>query len=165
MNIFEINEQYRDILERAKESAIDRDGIVDDSIAVALDALSETRYDKIGAYCKLYKSEMALAKAIEEEAMAMTKRAHSHEMLATWLRERLRGVLSEGEKIETAQYKIKWRKSERVDITDFTKIDSRFVRVIPERREPDKNEIKAALKLGEVVPGAELVTINNMSIV
>ena len=70
-----------------------------------------------------------------------------------------------GEKFTTPKVAVSWRKSEAVEIgMSFFSTDAneRFLRY--KEPDPDKAAIKAALKAGEEITGAELVTNLNMTI-
>lgn len=80
------------------------------------------------------------------------------ERLRDNLKDYLRRLL-DGKKRKTIDYEISFRKSTAVEITDFGKVDKRFL-VIP----PPKVSLKAvkeALKAGEDVSGCQLVERTN----
>lgn len=129
-----------------------------------LDALMMERDEKLeglALYCKNCDAE---AKAIREEEKALAERRRSLENKA----ERAKGFLAEqlaGEKFSTPKVAVSYRRSEQVEVSMafFTeKSNERFLRF--KDPEADKAAIKAALKAGETVPGAEIVSKMNMSI-
>ena len=63
----------------------------------------------------------------------------------------------------SARNKITWRKSDYVNITDEEKIPQLYKTTTVEVK-VNKNEIKAAMKSGAVVDGAELVEKMNIQI-
>ena len=80
--------------------------------------------------------------------------------------ESLKGYLAyalQGEKFSTPRIAMSWRKSESVLIPDEALLDDRFVNVTMVKK-PDKKLIKDTLKAGREVPGAELVTKQNLQI-
>lgn len=87
---------------------------------------------------------------------------------ATKAKEFLKQRLSEAmqlygiERLDGGNIKLFFRKSEAVEITDQTKIPDQFL----EWKDPvvSKTKIKEALKVGEEVPGAHLVTRQNLQI-
>lgn len=129
-----------------------------------LDALMMERDEKLEGLALYVKNADAEAKAIREEEKALAERRRSLENKA----ERAKGFLAEqlaGEKFSTPKVAVSYRKSEQVEVSMafFTeKSNERFLRF----RDPeaDKTAIKNALKAGETVPGAELVSKMNMSI-
>lgn len=66
-------------------------------------------------------------------------------------------------KFSTERVSVTWRKSEAAEyIGDLSSLPEEYLR----RKEPeiDKTALKKALKAGEVIEGASLVTRNNMQI-
>lgn len=129
-----------------------------------LDALMMERDEKLEGLALYCKNADAEAKAIREEEKALAERRRSLENKA----ERAKGFLAEqlaGEKFSTPKVVVSYRKSEQVEVSSafFTdESNERFLRF--KDPEADKTAIKAALKNGETVPGAELVSKMNMSI-
>ena len=58
--------------------------------------------------------------------------------------------------------KLSYRKSERVEITDESVIPTSYM--IPQPATVNKTSIKQALKMGAAIPGAKLVTAQNLQI-
>lgn len=108
----------------------------------------------------LYKTEIAEAKAIKEEAATLLARAktkeNNSERLKKWLEKKLEGV-----PFENSRHKIGWRKSESIIILDENAIQENYKKI---KTEINKKEIKKALKQGEVVQGATLDIKNNIQI-
>ena len=80
-------------------------------------------------------------------------------------REQLESYLASflnGRKWSNKEVRVLWRTSESVEITDMKKLSSYYLRF----KEPDVNKtlLKADLKAGVVLSGAELVKKNNMSV-
>ena len=130
----------------------------------ALEALMLERDEKLeglALYCKNCDAE---AKAIREEEKALAERRRSLEAKA----ERAKGFLAEqlgGERFSTPKVAVSYRRSEQVEVSmSFfaEKANERFLRF--KDPEADKTAIKAALKNGETVPGAEIVSKTNMQI-
>ena len=119
----------------------------------------DTKIENIALYIK---NKTAEAEAIKAEKLALEKRQKSAANKA----ERAKGFLEEylkGQKFSTPKVAVSYRKSEQVEVSMafFTEeSNERFLRF----RDPeaDKTAIKNALKAGETVPGAELVSKTNM---
>ncbi len=62
-------------------------------------------------------------------------------------------------KLSTTRCTISFRKSERVEVSDVNLLPERFQEVIVEAK---KSEIKSALKNGEDIAGARLVSSRNI---
>ena len=159
MTLYNINAQLEALLEQVDpetgELLCDMD---------QLEALSLERDRKLEGLALYIKNRDAEAKAIREEEKALADRRHSLERKAERARDFLSRMLA-GEKFSTPRVAVSWRKSEAVEIgMSFFSADGneRFLRY--KNPEPDKAAIKAALKAGEEITGAELVTNLNMSI-
>lgn len=121
----------------------------------------DTKIENIALYIK---NKTAEAEAIKAEKLALEKRQKSAANKA----ERAKGFLEEylkGQKFSTPKVAVSYRKSEQVEVSMsfFTEeSNERFLRY--KDPEADKTAIKAAIKAGETVPGAEIVSKMNMSI-
>jgi len=126
----------------------------------ALDALLMEKQDKIEGVCLAVKNLTAEAAAIKAEEDALKKRREALESKANGYRGWLERTLA-GEKFETARCAVGYRKSEQTEITDaekfwkWAKRHKEFVR--QKDPEADKTKIKAAIKAGEKIPGAEII--------
>lgn len=67
-----------------------------------------------------------------------------------------------GEKIKTSKVAIGWRKSESVQVEENAFLPDEYLTF--KAPEPNKTAIKKALKAGEKIDGASLVTANNIQI-
>lgn len=127
----------------------------------ALDALKMERDKKIrNIACwirNLESDEKQLAE--QEKIFADRKRAvkNKKESLKSYLAAFLRGKKWQNEEVV-----VSWRKSESVEITDINKLSSYYLKW--KEPEPNKTLLKADLKSGITLPGAELVVKNNMSV-
>lgn len=159
MTLYEIDAQLEALLEQVDpetgELLCDMD---------QLEALSLERDRKLENLALYIKNRDAEAKAIREEEKALADRRRSLERKAERARDFLARMLA-GEKFTTPKVAVSWRKSEAVEIgMSFFSTDAneRFLRY--KEPDPDKAAIKAALKAGEEITGAELVTNLNMTI-
>lgn len=127
----------------------------------ALDELKMERDKKIrniACWIKNLKSD-------EEQLAEQEKIFHDRKNAKKRKREQLESYLASflnGKKWENKEVRVLWRTSESVEITDMKKLSSYYLRF----KEPDVNKtlLKADLKVGVVLPGAELVKKNNMSV-
>lgn len=157
MTLYEINKQ----LEETFLSCFDPEtGEVIGDVAI-LDDLQMARDEKVENIACYIKNLRAEAKALKEEAQMFTKRAKTCENKA----ERLFNYLSEqldGEPFKSSKTVISFRESETTEILDFLKIPEEYL--VYKDPQPDKTEIKKAIKSGKEVPGAALVLHNNMQV-
>ena len=130
--------------------------------AADLDALQLARDEKIEGVGLWIKNLQAEAEAVKKEKDAMAERQKRLEKKAESLKNYLAYALA-GEKFSTPRIAMSWRKSESVNIPDEALLDDRFVNITLIKK-PDKKLIKDTLKAGREVPGAELVTKQNLQI-
>lgn len=130
--------------------------------AEELDQLQMAREDKIEGVGLWIKNLTAEAEAVKKEKDAMADRQRRLEKKVESLKRYLEYAL-QGEKFSTPRISMSFRKSESVFIPDEAQLDDRFVNVTMVKK-PDKKLIKDTLKAGLEVPGAELVTKQNLQI-
>lgn len=118
-----------------------------------LDALKMQKSEKVRNIALFIKNLKADAKAYKEEKEAFYARQKAAENKAAQLENYLSHVL-DGEKVKEKEFSISWRKSKAVNILDEKKIPADFL--IQQAPKIDKVGIRAALKDGDEVPGAEL---------
>lgn len=125
-----------------------------------LDELVMEKDEKVENIALWIKNLTAEAKAIKEEAEKLRKRAQAAGNKADRLKEYLQMCLA-GEKFKTARVAISYRKSKAVNVTDITEIPEEYTSF---EIKADKAEIKKALEMGVVIPGAELEERESMTI-
>lgn len=151
MTIFDIDQAIMACVDAETGEVIDLD---------KMNALQMERGEKIENVALWVKELDAEAKAIREEEKRLAERRKVNENKIASLKGYLSMALS-GQKFSTPRVKISWRKSESVDIPDPEKIPASWYRA---KYEIAKDDIKAALKAGETVPGATLVENTNIQI-
>lgn len=125
--------------------------------------LEGERNAKLEAVALYVKSLDAEAAAMKAEETALKKRRETRERKA----ERLRTYVADSmtlfgdPKIETARVALSFRKSEAVEITDANALRPDFWKYTAA---VDKSAIKKAIKAGEVVEGAAIITRQNLQI-
>ena len=94
--------------------------------------------------------------------MRLTERKATLKNKAEWLKGYVAYALK-GEKFETPKGAVSYKKSETVEITDKEKLPTEFLRVVTSTS-PDKAAIKAAIKAGSKIDGAQVVEHQNVQI-
>lgn len=161
MRLYEINAALEELLNQQDPETGELTCDLDQ-----LDTLMMERDEKLEGLALYCKNADAEAKAIREEEKTLAERRRSLENKA----ERAKGFLAEqlaGEKFTTPKVAVSWRKSQAVQLDDdflpwAKQYGDRYLSY--KDPDPDKKAIAAALKAGEAVPGAELVTNLNMQI-
>ena len=157
MNVYEIDSRIEEIL----ANAVDENGEINPEALEQLEALQMEREQKAENCALAYKNHKANAKAIEDEIKVLTKRMKSEEKQAESAGGYLRIILN-GEKMKTARVSVSYRETQAVEITDTFWFAARDEFVRMKDPEPNKTAIMAALKSGETVPGARLVSKTSM---
>lgn len=141
-------------------ACIDEDGEIFD--IEAFDALNLALEDKIDHTACHIKNLKAEIEAIKAERDKLTKRIAAKENLIAGSVKALEYVTGAG-KFESARCSVSWRPSECVNVLDESLIPLAYMK---EKRmyEPVKSLIKAAIKAGRNVPGAEIEHKNNIQI-
>lgn len=133
-----------------------------DWIEEALSKIEDERDEKAVRIACLIKNFRADATALKAEKLRLQKRQQAVEKTVERLTRYLADFLPEGTKITDARAAIGWRKSESVNCwSEPEMLPSKFQRV---KVEADLSAIKAALKSGQDVAGAELQTKQNIQI-
>lgn len=125
------------------------------------DALMMERNDKIEGMALWVKDLKAEADAIRAEEKALAERRQAKERRAESISRYLEKVLA-GQKFETSRAVCSFRKSQKVEITNLDKIPDDYLKY--SQPTADKAAIKAAIKDGLTIEGAELVDSVTMSI-
>lgn len=126
-----------------------------------LDELMLMREEKLENLALWVKDLKAEADAIKAEEKALAERRQAKERKAESIKAYLEKELA-GQKFETSRAVCSFRKSQKVEITNLDKIPDDYLRY--KAPEPDKAAIKAAIKDGLSIEGAELVDSVTMTI-
>lgn len=158
MNIYQIDAKIEELLMRTDPET----GELPEDAIDELTFLAEARDVKIENAACMVINLTAEAKAIREQEKALADRRQSIERRA----ERIKGYIeyaTAGEPFTSPRVAVKYTKSQVVEIDDdfFEHAPDEYIR---QKVEPDKTAIKAALKLGKVIPGAELVEKTNIQV-
>lgn len=159
MKLYEINTAYRAIMAAIE----DNDGILD-GLEESLNDITDAFSEKAESICVLIKECNAEAEAFGNEIARLQAHKKSMEAKA----ERLQAYLANNcptDGLQTAHFKLSFRKSEAVEVPASLDLfaDSPYVNTKTSYT-ADKAELKKALKAGEIIPWAVLVSRNNLQI-
>ena len=146
MILYEIDQAIMNCLDNETGEIID---------AELLDSLQMERTEKIENVACWIKELKAEAEALKAEKMAFAERQRVAENKAESLKNWLAYVLK-GEKFKTTRASVSFRTTDKVEITDIMELDENFLRY--KEPEADKTAIKEAIKAGQEVAGATLVS-------
>lgn len=150
--LYDINQGIMDCIDMETGEIVDLDRLHD---------LQMERGDKIRNIACYIKNLRSDAAQYDEEAKIFAARKKAAQTKAESLTAYLSSMLN-GEKVKDKEYSISWRKSESVNITDDSLLPDTYL--VPQPPKVDKAGIKAALKAGTAVTGAELTEKNNIQI-
>lgn len=150
--LYDINQGIMDCIDIETGEIVDLDRLHD---------LQMERGDKIRNIACYIKNLRSDAAQYDEEAKTFAARKKAAQTKAESLTAYLSSMLN-GEKVKDKEYSISWRKSESVNITDDSLLPDTYL--VPQPPKVDKAGIKAALKAGTAVTGAELTEKNNIQI-
>lgn len=162
MKLYEIEDRIQNMFINEDGEMVD--GVTNEVISIDdFNALEMAKEEKIENVLLLIKNLKAEADAVKVEADKLAKREKS-------LRNRIESIINfiapflEGEKFSTARVKASFRTTPAVVVLNQEALPEEYIRVIPEKREPDKVAIKAAIKAGVPVNGAVLEDHTSMII-
>jgi hypothetical protein len=125
----------------------------------------KTKLENITLYCKNLDAEAAAIKAEED---ALKKRRERIENKSEGLKKyMISSLMANGDnEFESPRCRAKIRESESTNIIDQSLIPEKYIKVKTPEPEynPDKVAIKKAIKAGEKIPGAELITNRKLNI-
>jgi hypothetical protein len=156
LSLYAITQDYRAAADRLAELDLPPECVQD-----TLEGLVGELETKAQSVVAVARNLEALAASIKQAEADMAARRKALEKRAEWLREYvLQNMQAAGiEKIECPQFRITLRTNpEAVDVFDAAQVPAQYLKT-PEPPPPavDKTAVKAALKLGQDVPGARLV--------
>lgn len=159
LTMYEILTQIEQLTDRLIDPET---GEVNEDVLDELDAMNVAYEAKVDNIACLIKSLRGEATAITAEAENLIGRAKRKVKKADSLEEWLSQLL-DGKAFSSPRCEISFRPSERVNVIDESMIPKEYVRY-KTTEAPDKKAIKAALKEGNSIPGAELIQRKNIQV-
>lgn len=126
-----------------------------------LEALLMDKHEKLRNIAFVALNAAADAKAYEEQEKKFAARKRSAKATVEWAKATLAAELG-GKKMKEAEFTISYRKSEAVEVADEAAVPDEFR--IPQPDKIDRAALKAALKNGAVIAGAQIVERQNIQI-
>lgn len=164
VTLYEVDMMYRRAMADAEAYAAEHEGVIPDDLGAKLDGLGLSRDGKIANTARYLKEMRATAKAIGAEVDTLRSRQATLENRAEWLENYLRVCVPAGEKHADPTYALSWRRSTAVEVSVPAEALPEAYRRVKTTVDADKVALKAALEVGTVVAGAELVTRHNIQI-
>ena len=157
MRLFDIDNSIINALDRAEPNE------QGEFTSEELDGLlleREAKLENIGLYIKELEYT---AKALQDEEKTLSERKKRAEKKADWLKQYAAASVAQFGIVETSRIKMTIRTSECVEIIDQSQIPEDFLKS-KTTWTPDKTAIKDAIKKGEIIDGATLITKANLQI-
>lgn len=128
-----------------------------ETLCAYLDELGDQEQAKVDAFAQFVRMESARAEALKAEAARLASKARTAAGRIAFLKARYLDAMQRNglTNVRGQVYALSVRKTDIVNITNEDKLPQEFLRV-KTYTEPDKAAIKAALKEGQAIPGAEL---------
>ena len=161
LSLYTIEQNYLTLVENLIENGGELTPELETELAITKQDL-QTKGVCYGFVCKQLESEVDLID-IEIKRLTALKKARNNSI------DRLKNSLTQAlnmfeiEELKTPLLKINFRKSESIEVTDIDLLDAYFVKTTITKA-ADKIAIKEAIKQGENVQGAVLVTNQNLQI-
>ena len=152
MKLYEIDQAIMDCID------METGEIVNEELLNDLQMERDAKIENVALWIKELKAE---AEALKAEKLAFAERQkvteNKMESLKKWLAYALNG-----EKFKTVRASVTFRTLDKVEIADIYKLDESYLRY--KEPEADKDAIKKAIKAGQEVAGATLVSSTSVII-
>lgn len=159
MNLYEIDQQYKELQEIIQIN----DGELPEDLEERFDKVCEDRNTKITNIIRFMRNLQSDGNKIDQEIERLSKIVDAINVKFNRLRSYLATVIGEGNKWQSPEGVISWRKADSVNIIDEKLLPEVFIKTKTETS-IDKKLISNAIKAGNNVPGAEIITKNHMQI-
>lgn len=152
MTIYEIDQAIMECVDLETGEIIDTEQL--DKLQMERDA----KLENVACWIKDLKAE---AEALKAEKLAFAERQRVAENKMESLKKWLAYTLN-GEKFKTVRASVTFRTTDKVEVADIYKLDENYLRY--KEPEADKDAIKKAIKAGQEVAGATLVSSTSVII-
>jgi hypothetical protein len=161
MNIFKIQQQYVSIINQV----IEAEGELSEELIQAIEINETDLKEKAVNYgyaIRMFEFDNTI---VDEEIKRLQALKKLNNKKAEWLERTISNAMQQFgiEKVESPTLKLSFRKSESVEIVNEAQLTEQFT-TTKTTVTPNKTAIKEAIKNGEVVEGAVLVTNFNLQI-
>jgi Siphovirus Gp157 len=162
LSLYHIEKEYQALASEIIEAGGELTPELETALAINKDSL-QLRAVQFALIIKEQEGEVELVKKEISRLNALkASREKSNERLEAIIKAAME--LYEVTEIRGENFKLSFRKSTSLKITDESKIPAYFKEKVPESWKPINADIKAALTKGETVEGAELVNNKNLQI-
>jgi hypothetical protein len=159
MNRYEIDQRYKEI----QDIIYSNDGELPEELEELFDKVCEDRNTKITNIIRFLRNLRSDENSIDQEIERLSKMETALNAKYNRLKTYLATVIGENNKWQSPEGVISWRKVDIVNIIDESLLPDAFIKT-KTVTSIDKILLKNAIKAGNNVPGAEIVTNNHMQI-
>jgi len=154
MNLWQINQNLADAMAKMMDHANENGGEITPEMEFEIELIEFSKAEKIDNYARLILANKSDVETIDAEVERLAK--HKRTLIKTneWLMRNLEQSIDESG-FKTPLFAFKWSKSEAVEIQNLDTIPMEYLRT-KTSIEPDKVEIKKALKSGIEIKGASI---------
>lgn len=162
LSLYSIQNEYLQLANRIIEAG----GEVDEELEAALAVNKENLQEKAVQYTLIIKDQENDVAALDKEITRLTALKSSREKG----NEKLKDIITKAmtlygvSEIRGENFKLSFRKSTQLKITNQDEVPKYFFEKIPATTKLINADVKKALTNGELVPGAELVEKQNLQI-
>ncbi|MFW5436270.1 siphovirus Gp157 family protein [Paenibacillus apiarius] len=152
MRLYDLTDQYRDLLELAQEGA---EGV---DYTAMLEGMEGAIGDKLDGYCKVIRTLEAEAEAVAIEATRMAQRKTSLENEAKRMKDAIKvNMMRIGmDKHKSPMFTVSVTKPrERVEVTNIDAVPMKYIKIAAPT--VDKKAVAEAMKAGAKIPGVTTV--------
>lgn len=164
MKLYEVTDDFLAALEAAYEAADDQTGEVSHEMVERIQAAQVALDDKLESCCKVIKNLEAAAGACEAEAKRLTAQKKTAEANVEWLRDYIKLQLERAGISERRVGVFKLSVQASPPPLFLTESELAPEHWMQPPKVPDKEGIRAALKAGVPVAGAELISGTHLRI-
>lgn len=150
--LFELTKEQQQVLNLVENGSLSQEEVAD-----TLEALQMEIEDKVTAYCHVNRKLSSELEMLVNEEKRIKELKSQKQNEVSRLKQQLKLAMQNAgmAKIDVGLFKVSTRKGvDSVNVIDQDKLPSQFLKTTVA---PDKTAIKAALKAGEKLDGAELV--------
>lgn len=161
MNLYHIQQEHLNLLAQIEEAEGELSPHMEQALGFTLDAF-EAKAVSVGFLTKHIADGIT---AIDAEMKRLKAMKDAAERKQEWFEAQISAAMQQFgiDKIDTPTLKIGFRKSEAVEIDNCELVPAVYM-IEKVTEAPDKKAIKDAIKAGKEVPGASLVTRQNLQI-
>lgn len=165
MNLYNLTSEYLTLYNELLQSADEETGEVNVDVAEHLNAVGQAFEQKAIATACVYRMLMSESEKVDREL----DRLKGYKDRLKRQTERIKSALATActqtgyESIRDTYVSISFRSSEQTIIDNEDELPAEYVKVKTEYQ-PNKTEIKAAIKAGKEVPGAHIEKVRNIQI-